>query len=78
MDFKLKLRQEAATKMYSSAADAMFSVVANAKELPFQTCLTCISFEEDKDYCRHWRAKPPSRVIVYGCDNYFDINDVPF
>lgn len=41
-----------------------------------RTCLTCDTFNEETETCRKWNAKPPARIIAYGCDEY--IEDIPF
>lgn len=74
---KRKLRQEASVDFTSSLLHAAYQlIVANGD--PFQSCLTCTHFTENTQFCKRWDARPPPRVIVYGCDEYDDISEIPF
>lgn len=42
----------------------------------FRCCLDCIHFDEEKEVCAKWNARPPARVIVNGCDDHVD--KIPF
>jgi len=42
------------------------------------TCITCVNFDESRDKCTKYNAKPPSRVIAFGCKDYNDNLDIPF
>lgn len=44
-------------------------------EYPYQTCLTCIHFEEGIEQCKLAKARPPARVIAFGCKEF---DYVPF
>lgn len=43
-----------------------------------QTCLNCTNFDEPSEVCKKYNARPPARVIAYGCDHYDNPNDIPF
>lgn len=43
-----------------------------------QTCLNCTKFDEPSEVCKKFSARPPARVIAYGCDDYDNPNDIPF
>lgn len=44
-----------------------------------ETCLTCNWFSEQGEICAKFSARPPARVIAYGCDNYEnDADEIPF
>lgn len=36
-------------------------------------CYECGFFDRDKEVCIKYRARPPIRIIVYGCDEFCDI-----
>lgn len=42
----------------------------------FRTCLNCEHFDEPKEWCKVWKAKPPAKVIVIGCEEHSDT--IPF
>jgi len=43
------------------------------------TCLNCKHWSNDaNEYCILFNAKPPAKIIVFGCDNYMDIQEIPF
>lgn len=37
-----------------------------------RTCVSCDRFDEPTETCRFYSARPPARVIVEACDNYFE------
>lgn len=78
MEYKLKVRKEASVDFHQQIIEASYSALEQSNKYPFATCLNCISFEENKSYCKKHKASPPPRVIVYSCPDYFDIEDVPF
>mgnify|MGYP001571271877 CR=1 FL=1 len=78
MDYKLKLRQNSSAKLHHNVVETVFSTIEKAKEFPFATCLTCISFIEKDSYCKQHKCVPPPRVIVYSCPDYFDNDEIPF
>jgi len=43
-----------------------------------KTCLTCVCFDEKLEYCKKYKARPPARVIAYGCRDYFHNDEIPF
>ncbi len=48
------------------------------EQYPYRNCLNCIYFTEVSEQCKVWNAKPPARVICYGCDKHTDIEEIPF
>jgi hypothetical protein len=44
----------------------------------FKTCITCIDFKEAAEHCRAFNARPPARVIAYGCKSYTHTDEIPF
>lgn len=52
--------------------------LANYKEKR-KCCLTCMTFDKEKEFCMTYAAKPPLHVLTYGCPTYTDIDeDIPF
>lgn len=43
-----------------------------------QTCLSCRAFNEETETCESFNARPPARVIAFGCTHYVDCDDIPF
>ena len=43
-----------------------------------RSCLSCDNFTEATETCRLYNARPPARVIAFGCGAYSDDMDVPF
>lgn len=43
-----------------------------------RTCVTCDNFLEGQELCRLANARPPARVIAYGCNSYYSKNEIPF
>lgn len=44
-----------------------------------RTCMTCQHFQESAEACRLFGgARPPARVIAYGCKDYFSPDEIPF
>lgn len=50
--------------------------VAEAVATNVETCLTCEHFDESTETCALAKARPPARVIAYGCPCY--VPGVPF
>lgn len=43
-----------------------------------RSCLTCAVFQESSELCGKFKARPPARVIAYGCKDYFNEKEIPF
>ena len=44
-----------------------------------RTCITCSFFIESQEACSRFNnARPPARVIAYGCKDYFSPDEIPF
>lgn len=59
-------------------AMAMAKALEQAPGQVLRTCLTCCAFDEPQEQCRKYRARPPARVIAYGCKDYFSEEELPF
>lgn len=42
------------------------------------SCISCIYFNEPNELCDKFKARPPARVIAFGCAEYSDKEEVPF
>lgn len=71
------LRKEAAIDFHSALVGASFRAIEMASD-PFQSCLTCINFDEPSEVCKLYKQRPPARIIVNGCPSFDDISEVPF
>lgn len=43
----------------------------------WRTCITCMKFVENTEHCSQFGARPPARVIAYGCPAY-ENDEIPF
>lgn len=58
--------------------DLLLSVSLQDKDAFQESCLTCSYFREAEERCTKFNARPPARVIAYGCDQYIDNDVIPF
>lgn len=60
----------------------MKTAIALASMLPEQivkNCITCGSFDEEKEICKKFNARPPAKVIAFSCESYDNVDsDIPF
>lgn len=49
---------------------------SEATHLLLRTCVTCEKFDLQSETCKQWNARPPAKVIAYGCDAYLE--EIPF
>lgn len=42
-----------------------------------RSCISCENFDESKELCKKFNARPPARIIALSCDKYVDI-EIPF
>lgn len=80
MVFKPTLRPEAEGELRETITQAIKKMVEVefAYQLPYKTCINCDHFIEKTEMCKQWNAKPPARVIAFGCDKYKDEDLIPF
>lgn len=43
-----------------------------------RTCVTCQAFNIGDEICDKFNARPPAKIIAYGCVEYFGDDDIPF
>lgn len=42
------------------------------------SCISCTHFDETNEICKKANARPPARIIAFGCNLYDDFDDIPF
>jgi hypothetical protein len=42
----------------------------------FGTCINCRYFKEDVEFCTLANARPPARIIAFGCPSYQEVQAV--
>lgn len=48
-------------------------------ELLHKSCVNCENWEDSAEMCMKYRARPPAKVIAFGCIDWFNLNDdIPF
>ncbi len=70
-DFKAKMRTEVRL--------AILDVLE--KESPLQSCINCEHFELQPttlEKCKLFNARPPARIIVYGCEKWMEKDEISF
>lgn len=77
----IKIRSEAKIRLASTIERIMndtdkFKSVALIDGLA-PSCISCENFDESKELCKKFNARPPARIIALSCDSYID-NDIPF
>lgn len=81
MNIKLKLRKEASLEFHQKIVAAAFNSIENLNlslEYPFQSCLFCLNFKNDIEICKLANTRPPAKVIVFGCPEFDDRDEIPF
>ena len=76
--FKPKIRAEAEIDLRGAIMHAVWTQFQRTDIFPFQNCLGCKRFVESEERCKFYNARPPARVIAFGCDEFEDINEIPF
>ena len=66
-DFKAKMRTEVRL--------AILDVLE--KESPLQSCINCEHFQADEK-CKLFNARPPAKIIVYGCEKWIGKDEIPY
>lgn len=78
IQFKPVLRDEAKLDLHGALLYAIWQMFNRTDIFPFRNCLSCTNFIEKTEHCNQWNAKPPARVIAFGCDKYKDFQEIPF
>ena len=72
------MRQESYADFKSALDAAIAKVIANPLSIPYKNCLNCEHWKYTEDLCGLYKAKPPTEILVYGCDSHKDDQDIPF
>lgn len=75
---KPKFRKEAELDLRGAIQGAIWSQFNRTDIYPFQSCINCIHFKENETCGITNNIRPPAKIIVFGCDRYCDIQDIPF
>lgn len=43
-----------------------------------KTCLNCLHFDEQTEFCKIAKCRPPARVIATSCKAHVDNDEIPF
>lgn len=71
-----KLRLEEFYDLQSLVGKAVETILKDKQA--YQTCLVCERFNENTEICQLANARPPARVIAYGCPQFIDKEQPPF
>lgn len=59
----------------ASALHVAAKEIAGSVITCMSTCVNCLHFDEHSEVCKKYQARPPARVIAYGCE---DFDNLPF
>ena len=76
--FKPTLRATEKVDLEGSIANLIRRLITDPKFFPYRNCLNCQHFTEGLEYCNMWKAKPPAKVIAFGCSEHDDLEVIPF
>lgn len=76
MKFPPTLRDEYRIDFKGSLYNLVIRIIED--RYPYRNCLNCSHFTEGLEHCKVWNARPPARVIAYGCSRHEDVETIPF
>lgn len=76
MIMKPKLRVDAIYDMRDAIVQAL-EILAKQNHI-YKCCLNCEHFNQHQELCKLANARPPARVIVFGCELWEDQDGIPF
>lgn len=76
MVVKPKLRIDAYYDIQCAIESALHKI-ANENHI-YRSCINCIHFREKTELCNLANQRPPARVIVFGCKEWMDKDQIPF
>jgi len=62
---------------FRKEAEVNLRELFNKDTYPFQSCINCLNFTK-QELCKLVNERPPAQVIVFGCPQYFDIQEIPY
>jgi len=69
----MQTRSEALNEIAKVITETIIKVLDNN----LRSCLNCSRFNESREACNLYQARPPAKVIAKGCEKWDEIN-VPF
>lgn len=70
------------SKLRPDAKAAIINIVTSAMERDhnylYQSCINCENFVEKTEQCILAKARPPVRILVYGCEKWTDRDIIPY
>lgn len=75
---KPTLREGAKLELSAAASNSVYRVLEDMTNYPFKTCIKCDNFDEKNELCKLYNARPPARIIAFGCEQYKDDDWIPF
>ena len=72
------MREASYADLHTSISVAVDRILNKPMFIPYRNCLNCNNWDYSHDICGFYKSKPPTEVIVYGCETYSDNGDIPF
>lgn len=66
------------TAFIAKLTQAVTMAVKEQLDAATRTCVNCERFNQEKELCGIYNARPPAAVIVIGCEKHKEIDDIPF
>lgn len=73
----IKLRIDAEYTLSNAITKSVQKAIETTKPI-YRSCVNCEHFNElNGEQCKLAKARPPARIIAYGCERWEDI-EIPF
>ncbi len=69
---KPKIRHETKSSIHLALENAFQNIYI------YQCCLNCENFVEKSELCLLAKARPPVRILTYGCEQWAERDQIPF
>lgn len=76
MTSKPQTREAVLDLLHQAVRGAVTGVLHN--DSVQRSCISCANFDEPKELCKLYKARPPARIIAYSCPDYVDPFEVPY